>query len=80
MLDDRDKIINIMMALNNEGYHQTFTGFILLSTAIGQQEVDGFLFALERALHNLGYVGAEPRASARVSEGESVGAGTVANI
>jgi glutamate-1-semialdehyde 2,1-aminomutase len=80
MLDDRDKIINIMMALNNEGYHQTFTGFILLSTAIGEQEVDGFLFALERALHNLGYVAAGPRASTRVSEAESVGAGTVANI
>jgi hypothetical protein len=51
-----------MMALNNQGYYQTFTGLVLLSTAIGEQEVDGFLTALERSLHLLGYVG-EPAAS-----------------
>jgi glutamate-1-semialdehyde 2,1-aminomutase len=56
LLDDREKIVNIMLALNNEGYHQTFTGFVLLSTAIGDQEIDGFLHALERAIHTLGYV------------------------
>ena len=56
LLDDREKIVNIMLALNNEGYHQTFTGFVLLSTAVGQQEIDGFLLALERSLHTLDYV------------------------
>ncbi len=79
LLDDREKIVNIMMALNNDGYHQTFTGFVLLSTAIGEQEVDGFLLALERSLRTLGYVGAgstgasEPRS-------ESVGARPVAQV
>lgn len=58
LLDDRDKVINIMLALNNQGYHQTFTGFFLLSTAIGDQEIDGLLWALERSLHTLGYVSA----------------------
>jgi glutamate-1-semialdehyde 2,1-aminomutase len=53
--DDREKIANIMLTLNNEGYYSTFTGFVLLSTAIGDQEVDGFLTALERAIRKLGY-------------------------
>ena len=56
LLDDREKVININLALNNDGYYQTFTGLFLLSTAIGPQEIDGFLLALERALHTLGYV------------------------
>ncbi len=55
LLDDREKIVNINLALNNEGYYQTFTGLFLLSTAIGDQEIDGFLLALERSLHTLGY-------------------------
>jgi glutamate-1-semialdehyde 2,1-aminomutase len=54
--DDREKVVNIMLALDNQGYYQTFTGLVLLSTAIGDQEIDGFLLALERSLHNLGYV------------------------
>jgi glutamate-1-semialdehyde 2,1-aminomutase len=53
--DDREKIANLMLTLNNEGYYSTFTGFVLLSTAIGEREVDGFLGALERSLHRLGY-------------------------
>jgi glutamate-1-semialdehyde 2,1-aminomutase len=53
--DDRGKIANIMLALNNEGYYSTLTGFVLLSTAIGEQEIDGFLGALERAIRELGY-------------------------
>ena len=53
--DDREKIANIMLTLNNEGYYSTFTGFLLLSTAIGEQEIDGFLSALERAIRELGY-------------------------
>lgn len=55
-LDDREKIQNINLTLDNEGYYQTFTGLFLLSTVIGDQEIDGFLFALERSLHTLGYV------------------------
>ena len=56
LLDDREKVININLALNNDGYYQTFTGLFLLSTAVGAQEIDGFLLALERSLHTLGYV------------------------
>jgi glutamate-1-semialdehyde 2,1-aminomutase len=56
LAEDREKVVNIMLALNNEGYHQTFTGFVLISTAVGSQEIDGFLLALERCLHTLGYV------------------------
>jgi glutamate-1-semialdehyde 2,1-aminomutase len=56
LLDDREKVVNINLALDNEGYYQTFTGLVLLSTAIGDQEIDGFLLALERSLHTLGYV------------------------
>lgn len=40
----------------NDGYYQTFTGLFLLSTVLGDQEIDGFLLALERSLHTLGYV------------------------
>ncbi len=78
LLDDREKIVNIMMVLNNEGYHQTFTGFFLLSTAIGDQEVDGVLFALEQALHTLGYVDT-PR-SDTAPQGGSVGSRPVARV
>lgn len=56
LLDDREKVVNINLALDNDGYYQTFTGLFLLSTAVGAQEVDGFLLAVERALHTLGYV------------------------
>jgi glutamate-1-semialdehyde 2,1-aminomutase len=56
MRDDREKIVNINLALNNEGYYQTFVGIFLMSTAIGNQEVDEWLLAFERALHTLGYV------------------------
>ena len=54
--DDREKIQNINLVLDNEGYYQTFTGLFLLSTVIGDEEIDGFLQAFERALHTLGYV------------------------
>ena len=56
MNSDGEKIANVMLGLLNEGVYQTFTGLFLLSTAIGEQEVDGFLLALERSLHTLGYV------------------------
>ena len=54
--DDREKIQNINLVLDNEGFYQTFTGLFLLSTAIGSEEVDAFLAAFERALHTLEYV------------------------
>lgn len=55
--DDREKIQNINLVLDNQGYYQTFTGLFLLSTVIGDQEIDGFLHAFEDALHTLRYVG-----------------------
>jgi len=56
LFDDREKIVNINLALNNEGYYQTFVGVFLMSTGIGNQEVDGWLLAFEQALHTLDYV------------------------
>jgi glutamate-1-semialdehyde 2,1-aminomutase len=73
LAEDREKVVNIMMALNNEGYHQTFTGFILISTAVGAQEMDGFLSALERSLHTLGYVRESSTPDASPSESPVAG-------
>ena len=56
MLDDREKICNINLALVNEGFYQTFTGIFLMSTAVGEKEIDQWLLAFEGALHTLGYV------------------------
>jgi len=56
MLDDREKLANIMLALMNEGYYQMSFGYFLLSAAIGEEEIDGFLSALERALHTVDLV------------------------
>jgi glutamate-1-semialdehyde 2,1-aminomutase len=80
LLDDREKIVNIMLALNNEGYHQTFTGFALLSTAIGEQEIDGFLNALERSLHTLGYVSEGAADSVAGPRAESVQVRPIAQV
>lgn len=55
LLDDREKVININLALNNEGVYQTFTGLFLLSSVIGDEEIDLFLSTFERCLHTLGY-------------------------
>jgi glutamate-1-semialdehyde 2,1-aminomutase len=57
MLDDRDKLANLVLALMNEGYYQMSFGYFLISAAIGEEEIDGFLAALERALHTLDLVG-----------------------
>lgn len=54
--DDREKVQNLNLVLDNEGFYQTFTGIFILSTAIGDEEVDAFLAAFEKALHTLGYV------------------------
>jgi len=56
LLDDREKVVNIMMALVNEDIYQTYTGMFLLSTAIGEPEVDHFMTTFEKCLHTLGYV------------------------
>jgi glutamate-1-semialdehyde 2,1-aminomutase len=56
MASDRERIVNLHLALMNEGYYQMSLGYFLLSSAVGEIEVDGFLAALEGALHTLGYV------------------------
>jgi glutamate-1-semialdehyde 2,1-aminomutase len=53
MQSDRGKIVNLHLALMNEGYYQMSLGYFLISTEIGEQEIDGFLAALEGALHTL---------------------------
>jgi glutamate-1-semialdehyde 2,1-aminomutase len=53
MQSDRQKIVNLHLALMNEGYYQMSLGYFLISTEIGEEEIDGFLSALERALHTL---------------------------
>jgi glutamate-1-semialdehyde 2,1-aminomutase len=49
--DDREKVINIGLALNNEGYYLFSFGAFLLSTAVTESDIDEFLKATERALH-----------------------------
>jgi glutamate-1-semialdehyde 2,1-aminomutase len=56
MQSDRQKIVNLHLALMNEGYYQMSLGYFLISTEITEADVDGFLGALERALHTLDYV------------------------
>ncbi len=56
MQTDRQKIVNLHLALMNQGYYQMSLGYFLISTEIGEAEIDGFLRALENALHRLGYV------------------------
>jgi glutamate-1-semialdehyde 2,1-aminomutase len=56
MQTDREKIVNLHLALMNEGYYQMSLGYFLLSTETGEEEIDGFLAALECALHTLEYV------------------------
>ncbi len=40
----------------NESYYQMSLYYFLLSTAHGEEEIDSFLAAPERALHTLEYV------------------------
>lgn len=54
---DRTRIVNLHLALMNQGYYQMSLGYFLISTQIGAAEIDGFLGALDRSLHTLGYVG-----------------------
>jgi glutamate-1-semialdehyde 2,1-aminomutase len=56
MRTDRQKIVNLHLALMNQGYYQMSLGYFLISTEIGEREIDGFLNALDSALHRLGYV------------------------
>ena len=62
MQDDREKVATSALALINEGFYQMSLGYFLLSAEVGEAEIDGFLAALERALHTLGYA---TRAAAR---------------
>jgi glutamate-1-semialdehyde 2,1-aminomutase len=57
MQTDREKVVNLHLALMNEGYYQFSLGYFLLSAAHTEEEIDGFLDALDRSLHTLGYVG-----------------------
>lgn len=54
--DDREKVLNINLVLDNQGFYQTFTGLFLLSTVITDDEITAFLDAFEDSLHTLGYV------------------------
>lgn len=54
--EDREKIQNINLVLNNLGFYQTFTGLFLISTAMGDEEIDEFLAAFRRALELLDYI------------------------
>jgi glutamate-1-semialdehyde 2,1-aminomutase len=56
MRTDRAKIVNLHLALMNEGYYQMSLGYFLLSAAHEKSEIESFLAALERALHTLDYV------------------------
>jgi glutamate-1-semialdehyde aminotransferase len=51
MLGDNEKLANIMLGLLNEGVYQYSFGTLLLSVVHGDEEIDEFLAALERALH-----------------------------
>jgi glutamate-1-semialdehyde 2,1-aminomutase len=48
--DDRAKINNITLALNNEGYYLFSFGAFLLSTVVTDHDVDRFLTATENAI------------------------------
>jgi glutamate-1-semialdehyde 2,1-aminomutase len=50
MLGDNEKLANIMLGLLNEGVYQYSFGTLLLSAVHGDEEIDEFLAALERAL------------------------------
>ncbi len=53
---DRGKIVNLHLALMNEGYYQMSLGYFLLSSEVSEEDIDGFLAALDRSLQRLGYV------------------------
>lgn len=56
MLDDNEKLANIMLGLLNEGVYQYSFATLLLSAEHGDEEIDEFLAALERALHAVNLV------------------------
>ena len=51
MLDDNEKLANLMLGLMNEGVYQFSFGTLLIGAAHGEAEIDEFLAALDRALH-----------------------------
>lgn len=56
MNDDSEKIVNLGVALMNEGYYHFSFGSFLLSTSHTEADIDSLLAGIERALHNLGFV------------------------
>jgi glutamate-1-semialdehyde 2,1-aminomutase len=65
MLDDREKLANLVLALMNDGVYQMSFGYFLLSASVGDEEIDAFLDSLERALHVLGYARTPSSSSSR---------------
>ena len=64
MQSDGEKIANVMLGLINEGVYQFSFGYFLLSTEVGEEEIDGFLAsARRRAAH--GWATSRERPSAR---------------
>jgi glutamate-1-semialdehyde 2,1-aminomutase len=56
MREDREKVLNIGLALMNDGFYHFSFGSFLLSTEIGENEIDDFLAAVKRALHTVDLV------------------------
>lgn len=56
MQSDREKVVNLHLALMNEGFYQMSLGYFLISTEVAEADIDALLAALERGLHTLGYV------------------------
>lgn len=56
MQDDSEKIVNLGVALMNDGYYHFSFGSFLLSTSHTEADIDSLLAGIERALHTLGYV------------------------
>ena len=57
MQDDSEKIVNLGVALMNEGFYHFSFGSFLLSTVHTEDDIDALLSGIERSLHRLGYVG-----------------------
>lgn len=48
---DRQKVVNLHLALMNDGFFQMSLGYFLIGALHGPAEIDSFLAGLERALH-----------------------------
>jgi hypothetical protein len=52
---DAGRAGELHLALMNEGYYQMSLGYFLLSAEVTEDDIDGFLAALDNALRRLGY-------------------------